>query len=93
VTVGNRARLTRSPRNWLRVRRFLGYLQDRTASSQWQLGFDETILGIQIIVARFIDHTHPAVPSSLYVRNSYVNLSSLERNLVARVVETDHETS
>ena len=71
---------------------FLGYLQDRTARRLRQLGFDETLFGIQIVVARFIDHANSPMPSGLYVRNSYVNLASLERYLVARIVETDYET-
>jgi hypothetical protein len=43
-----------------------------------KLGFDKALLGIQVVVAGFIDHSNSSVPSSLSVRESDVDFSALE---------------
>jgi hypothetical protein len=68
-------------------------LHDRSPRGLRQFSFDETFLGIQVVVTRFVNHANSPVARGFRIRNRHVDLAALQRHFVPRVVEADHKPS
>src|ERR1700688_195505 len=73
------------------LQRLLGGVQDRAPYWLRQGGFNEGTLGVEVVLARFVNYSHVAEARRLGVRNGHVDLAPLQGHLVSGVIDTNHQ--
>jgi hypothetical protein len=73
----------------IRIRMLCATREDRAPGRDWEICRDEAVARVQVALPRFVDD--PEVPRAhcFRVLQRDVDFQSLERNLIARVVETN----